>query len=142
MENKIDLFVSYSYRTSRKKSIEDDAFVGLMVQEGFEIPDGLTRSMITELRKYLAGQHQVKVDQITIQNIVRLEPEVMDVPERGSQVDGPVGPPGVSGGPPEIPRELADAMAAHAASKAGGVVPEVQNADGQGDSAPVVEEGA
>ena len=130
MENKIDLFVSYSYRTSRKKSIEDDAFVGLMVQEGFEIPDGLTRSMITELRKYLAGQHQVKVDQITIQNIVRLDPEeVIDVPERGDQANSNVGQPGVPGGPPEIPRELADAMSAHAASKTGGVV---QDADREG----------
>jgi hypothetical protein len=138
MENKIDLFVSYSYRTRRNKENKDDAYVGLIVQEGYEVPERPTRSMIESLRNYLAGQNQVKPNQIRIENIIRLEPEVIDVPEQESQVDGPVGPPGVPGGPPEIPRELADAMSAALAASKGGAV---QDADGEGSPGEVDGEG-
>jgi hypothetical protein len=101
MQNHVDMFISYVYRTGRKKENRGDAFVGLLVQEGYEIPDGLTRSMITELRKYLANQHQVKPDRITIQNVVRLNPEVTSVP---SENDSGVQRGGVPEGVEEIPR--------------------------------------
>lgn len=81
MQHKIDFFVSYSFRTSRKKEIKDDAYVGLMVRDGHEVPERPTRSMIEALRMYLSGQHQVKPTNIRIENIIRLDPDVTEVPD-------------------------------------------------------------
>jgi len=76
----IDLFVSYSYRTGRNKEHRDDAAVGLMVQggEGVVVPEGITRGMIEPLRQYLADAHQVKPNQVRLENIIRLQLEKVD----------------------------------------------------------------
>ena len=81
MQNTIDVFVSYVYRTSRKKEVRGDASVALIVQDGVEVPEKPSRSMIEAVRRYLSDAHQVKQNQITIQFLTRLEPEVMYVPE-------------------------------------------------------------
>lgn len=89
MQSSIDFFVSYSYRTSRKKEVRDDAYIGMMVADGYEAPSGLSRGMIEQLRGYLSRQHQVAPGHIRIINIVRLEPEGVYVPDRG-EVDSDV----------------------------------------------------
>ena len=131
--NAVDFFVSYTYRSGRKKSMSDDAFIGLLVQDGFEIPDGLTRGMISEVRKYLANQHQVKPSQVTINNVVRLTPEVMDVPERErtGEHDGEDRSRGVHEVSPEIPPELAEAMREHFSGE--GVVVQDSGEDSEGE---------
>ena len=137
MQNQIDTFVSYVYRTSRKKEIRGDASIALLVQEGYEAPPGglLTRSMVEALRKYLSEQHQVKPEQITIQNIVRLHPEVVNVPEQEGEGDGEVRHGEVGGGVPKIPPELAEAMQEHFDKGMDG------SPSGEGAPAPVVGEG-
>lgn len=106
MQNTLDIFVSYVYRTNRKKEIRGDMAVALIVQDGVDVPGGISRSMIDAVRKYLADVHQIKIEKINILNLVRLEPEVEYVTERELADKSEVRPTSLGSGANESAEEI------------------------------------
>ena len=86
-EMQIDLFVAYHFPRGKRREY-GNAYVGVMVDaenEGFVMPEGVSRGMIEVLRKFLADKTELKSEMIHIENVVRLEPE--EVPDYGDNED-------------------------------------------------------